>query len=106
MPKKTVWEDISPDPIPSLGVLDPYARLAAGVLVQAIQDLEKRDPIKSLDAFCWLVDDGLILLQVLEFNVSESRIFRIFGGIHGTRKFKESKPKRFNAKTTGNSGAL
>lgn len=55
-----------PDPTPSLAVLDPKMRLAAGVVVKAFEDLRGADLVLFLDSLTWLVcGDAWIWLEAL-----------------------------------------
>lgn len=45
---------------------EPYVRLAAAVIANAMKDLRERDPVRALDALLWLMGDGLLFLRCLD----------------------------------------
>jgi hypothetical protein len=49
---------IKPDPEPSPGKRNPLKHLAAGMLAQTIDDLQRGDIFKQIDALDFLLDDG------------------------------------------------
>lgn len=51
-------------------------RLAAGVVLAASKDLKRVDPVKSLDALCWWLDDESagIWLEPLGYDVDSAFI--------------------------------
>jgi hypothetical protein len=74
----------NPDPEPSRGILDGYARLAAAILVAAAKDLRGRRLLKSMDALCWWLDPAgaIFWLEALDIELDLNTVFkRALGGI-------------------------
>lgn len=66
--KSKLWST-DPDPEISRAMVDPWAALAAAVILAALADYTNPDPIKALDAFAWLVyGDGSDYLAGLELE--------------------------------------
>lgn len=79
------------DPIPSLGTVDPLARLAAAVVVKACEDAASPDPLTSLDALAWLNCEAGTWLNALGFDVENYQIFTLFlGGFRRVENFRRT----------------
>lgn len=50
----------------SRAAIEPYVRLAAAIIANAMKDLRERDTIRALDALLWLMGDGLLFLRCLD----------------------------------------
>lgn len=83
------------DPPASLGVIEPHARLLAGVLAQTFFDLRSNDPLKSIDALLFFMDpEGAeTYLDAMGYQMEPYKILgKLLGGdIHA----QKSKFKRF-----------
>jgi hypothetical protein len=68
---------------------NPWIRLTAGILRQAVADLRSPDPCLSLDALeFWLSEDAAVLLEAVGFSVDlkTSGFVRLFEVEHGPRQ--------------------
>lgn len=76
-----------PDPTPSLAVIDPKMRLAAGVVVHALEDLRGADLVLFLDSLTWLVcGDAWIWLEALGWDKTSGDLLQwIVRANHGEK---------------------
>lgn len=70
-----------------------YRTLAAAIVLQAVTDLSDKDPIKSLDAFMWLIYGGAdIYLEPLDIGGGALGLLRMVqkngGNKHGHKKYR------------------
>jgi len=49
-----------------MAVLDPHVRLGFAVVDQAVKDIKEADPLRSLPALCWWLEDGPEWLVMLD----------------------------------------
>jgi hypothetical protein len=47
-----------PDREASLAMVDPWRRLAAGIVLAAVRDLARGDPVERMDAALWFMSPG------------------------------------------------
>lgn len=59
----------------ALANIDPFLGLTAAMFEQAVKDFRDPDPIKSLDAFCWILDTGSHWFGMMGVYMSEDDIF-------------------------------
>ena len=54
---------------------NPWLRLGAGVVSQAVQDFNGQDLLKAIDALLWFLDEGPVWLDYLNFERDPDKIF-------------------------------
>ena len=65
--------------------INPYTRLAFGVLKKALKDLTAPDPLVALDALIWWLDEGRGWLIMLGIEPSEIYLKRLIRGCEHER---------------------
>jgi len=55
--------------------VNPWLALGAGIARQAVKDFCDPDPIKALDAFCWLLCDGSHWMGAMGVFMSDDQLF-------------------------------
>ena len=65
--------------------IQPYQRLAFGVLKKALKDLTAQDPLVALDALIWWLDEGRDWLIMLGIEPSEIYLRKIVEGCSNER---------------------
>lgn len=77
---------------PSAIGLNSYYKLTAAMIVQAFSDLrDVRHPERALEAFCWLLDDGLLFCNMIGFEVDSDDLLVAVGGIRAKSIFTAKK---------------
>lgn len=70
--------DYKIDPYPSQETSDPLLRLAAGVVLQAGQDLRAGDPVRALDAMAWILSGDIsMFLDVLGIHAAPGELLGV-----------------------------
>jgi len=60
----------------ALAQVNPWLALGAGIAKQAIKDYRlETDPVKSAEAFCWLLGAGALWLGCLGLEITEDQFF-------------------------------
>lgn len=80
----TKTRDERPDPTPSMAVIDPRLRLAAAVLVRAIEELRSPDIVIFTDALIWLLcGPAPLFFEALDYQKTYDDLLDwIVGGNH------------------------
>ena len=65
--------------------IQPYQRLAFGVLKKALKDLTAQDPLVALDALIWWLDEGRGWLIMLGIEPSNTYLKRLITGCEHER---------------------
>lgn len=90
---------------PTIIGLVPHYQLAANVICQAFRDIYSRRIETSLEAFTWLLDDGILWLNMIGFTeIDEERMFNAIMEVANDKQRIFAKPKHPRAYTNDNRG--